>query len=42
MPDLRDLEDEIEAQMKAAHVPGLALATVRKGEIVLKETPARK
>jgi CubicO group peptidase (beta-lactamase class C family) len=34
MPDFHDLEHQIEAQMTATHVPGLALAAVQNGEIV--------
>jgi CubicO group peptidase (beta-lactamase class C family) len=33
MPDLTDLEQNIEAHMLAGRVPGLALATVQNGEI---------
>ena len=34
MPDLGDLEHQIEAQMKAGRVPGLAVAAVRDGQII--------
>ena len=34
MPDLTELEHEIEARMKAGHVPGLSLAAIQNGEIV--------
>ena len=34
MPDFGDLEEKIEALMRAGHVPGLALAAVQNGETV--------
>ncbi len=34
MPDFHDLEQKIEAGMKAGHVPGLALAVVQNGKII--------
>jgi len=37
MPDWTQLEEQIEAGMKAGHVPGFALATVQDREVIYAE-----